>query len=105
MAGSLTSAISNIQLTDNIGIQCNIVSADAAGTIAVQISADHQQDTEGNVTVAGTWTTITSQVIAAGAPSPIYFDLNQLSAPWLRTIYTRTSGTGTLTILVTGKML
>jgi hypothetical protein len=105
LATSLTSAVTNIGHLDNIGIQADLVSGDAAGTLAVQVSANYDQDYLGNVLNPGNWNTITSQAIAAGQPASVYFDLNQLSAPWIRLIYTRTSGTGTITAVIVAKML
>ena len=103
LASSLTSSPTNISLLDNVGIQADIASGDAAGTLAVQVSATYEQDAQGNVLNAGTWVTLTSQAIAAGAPANSYFDLNQMSAPWIRLIYTRTSGSGTITATIVAK--
>lgn len=110
---SLTSTITNIQFLDNIGIQLNF-SGSPVGTLEVQVSADHAQDNEGNVTVAGNWAPIPLSYILAGSMtvatsvptsvgSPIYLDLNQLSAPYIRVVYTKTSGTGTLNAFITCK--
>lgn len=112
---SVTSTVSNIQMLDNIGLQLSWTSS-PVGTFAVQVSADHAQDTEGNVTTAGQWTPITLTYLLSGAitqdtsiptsvGSPIYLDLNQLSAPWIRIVYTRTSGSGTLSGYITAKMV
>lgn len=99
---TITSAITDIQFLDNIGIQLNFTGS-PVGIAAIQVSADHAQDMFGNVTMAGSWATITSSSMVGG--SPIYFDLNQLSAPYLRIVYTKTSGTGTLNGFITAKML
>jgi len=102
---SITSSVTNIQRLDNIGIQFNWSGA-PVGDFAVQISADYAQDTEGNVTNAGNWTPITlSPSPATSSGSPIYIDMFQLSAPWLRVVYTRTSGSGTLQATIVGKMI
>ena len=103
-AASITSAITNIQRLDNIGIQLNWTGA-PVGTFAVQVSADYAQDIEGNVTNAGNWTPLAltpSPITALG--SPIYIDIAQISAPWIRAVYTKTSGTGTLQTTIVGKM-
>jgi hypothetical protein len=105
MGASIISKLANIQLTDNIGIQCDTTSTDAEGVLNIEVSADHVQDAEGNVLVDGHWTVLTTATISTGIPTPVYFDLNQLSAPWLRVRYARTSGTGTLTATLVGKML
>lgn len=104
---SITSSVTNIEFLDNIGYQINVASGTPTGVIKVQISIDYAQDINGNVTNAGNWVDLTpvSQTISAGSPSPIYFDMTQLSAPWIRLVYTRTSGSGTINAFITAKMI
>lgn len=112
-AGNLVSAVTNIQRLDNVGIQVHVASGTPTGTVQVQISADYEQDTEGNVLVVGNWinlkqpdnTTLVAQVITAGSPAQTYFDLTQLSCPWIRITYTASSGSGTLNAFITAKAL
>lgn len=112
---SITSAITNISFLDDIGYQFNFTGS-PVGTIALQVSADHAQDYSSppNVTVAGNWvnltftywnglTFVTDTSIPTSVGSPIYIDLALLSAPWIRAVYTKTSGTGTLQAFVTAK--
>ncbi len=112
---TLTSAKTNIEGLDNIGIQY-AWTGNAVGTFAIQISADYQQDMLGNVLNAGNWVTIavsywdgsatqTVTAIPTTVGSPIYVDLAFLSAPWIRTVYTKISGTGSLTATITGKQV
>lgn len=105
-AASVTSAVTNIQFLDNIGYQFNFTGT-PTGTFVIQVSADYAQDNQGNVTNVGNWIPIsfTSPPVASGSPGTIYIDLNELSAPWIQAVYTKTSGTGTLNAYVTGKML
>lgn len=109
---TVTSAVTNIQGLDNIGIQVNILTgSNAAGTFDVQVSADHVE-VNGLVKVAGTWNklgtpyagTISSSVFTDGTAS-CYFDLNQLSSQYVRLLYTKSSGTGTFEAIVVGKMV
>jgi len=106
LSGSITSAVTSIQWLDNIGIQLNAVTSSAIGVFAVQVSADYFQDIEGNVTNAGNWTTIPlpSSPTLSGSNETIYIDLNQLSAPWIRVIYTPASGSGTVNGFITAKV-
>lgn len=100
---SVTSAITNIQGEDNIGIQINILTGSPTGTFTVQISADYNLNLN-----TGNWVTLTlptAAAVSAGSPSNIYIDLNQLSAPWIRLVYTKTSGTGTYDAIIVGKMV
>lgn len=101
---TVTSAVTNIQTLDNIGIQANITTGSPTGTFAVQCSADYQQ-VGTVVTNAGNWITITSQAITSGSPAQTYFDLNQLSSLWIRLLYTKGSGTGNFDAFVVGKMI
>lgn len=113
---SLTSSITEIQYLDDVGVQLTWTGS-PVGTFAVQISADHKRyDPTNQVTAVGTWiplvftywngsifVTDTSAPTSLG--SPIYLDLALLSAPFIRVVYTRTSGSGTLQCTVTGKMV
>lgn len=114
-AASLTSSVTNIQFLDDIGVQFNF-SGSPVGSFAVQVSADYAQDTFGNVTNPGNWapltfsyfngaTTITATSIPTSAGSPIYIDMALLSAPWIRAVYTKVSGTGTLDAYITAKVV
>ena len=114
-ASSLTSSVTNIQQLDEIGYQFNW-SGSPTGTIAIQVSIDYAQDLNGNVTVSGHWTPltltywdtntnafVTAQSIPTSVGSPVYLDLTLLSAPWIRAVYTKGSGTGTLQAYITAK--
>ena len=103
---TLTSAVSNIEYLDNVGIQF-VFTGTPTGTFYVDVSIDHAQDQNGNVSVAGTWTPVTlpSSPVASGAAGNVFIDLNQLSAPWVRFRYVNTSGSGTLDAYLCGKML
>lgn len=106
MGANVTSAVTNIQFLDNIGVQFNFTGT-PTGTFSVEISADYEQDTNGNVTNAGNWVSLVLSPIpaAAGAADSIYIDITQISAPWVRAKYTRTSGTGTLNGFITAKQV
>lgn len=101
-----TSPITNITYLDNVGIQVDLTGT-LNGSVAVQVSANHVQDlmSPANVTTPGTWATLISQPITGSAPTPVYFDLNQLSAPYIRVVFTATSGSGSATVVITGKTL
>lgn len=103
MAASITSAVTEIKYQDNIGFQA-IWTGAPVGTITFQVSLNYAQDNNGNVTNAGTWTTITSPAVApAGAAGNAYVEFIETSAPYIRMVYTRTSGAGTLNAYICGK--
>lgn len=110
---TITSTVSSIAFLDDIGLQFNWTGS-PVGTFAIQVSADYAQDAQGNVQNTGNWVPLTltywngaAFVTATSLPtsvgSPIYLDLALLSAPWIRTVYTKTSGTGTLNSFITAK--
>lgn len=108
MSTSLTSPVTNIEFLDNIGVQFNFTDS-PVGNFQVQVSMDYDQDINQNVINAGNWVPVTlsngTVNAATSLGSPVYIDLNQLSAPWIRLVYVRTSGTGTLNAFVCGKMV
>lgn len=115
MTGSLTGTVTNINNLDNVGIQLNWTGS-PTGTFSVQVSADYAQDTNGNVTNTGHWVSLiltywngsaftTTATVPASVGSPIFLDLDLLSAPWIRVIYTTASDAGTLNAFVTAKGL
>lgn len=114
-AATITSQTSNIAYLDDVGVQFNFPGT-ATGTFQVQCSADYAQDASGNVTNPGNWAPlvftywngtafVTSTTIPTSVGSPIYLDLSLLSAPWIRSVYTKVSGTGTLAAYVVAKGL
>jgi hypothetical protein len=104
MATSVTSSVVEIKLQDNIGIQLQWTGT-PGGTFSVQVSMDYFLDINNNVVNAGTWTTIplTPPVVASGSPGNAYIDMNQLSAPYIRVVYTAASGAGTLNGFIIAK--
>lgn len=93
MSGSLTSSVTNINFLDNIGIQL-IFTGSPTGTFSVEVSNDNTS-----------WTalSLSPAPAASGSAGNQYIDLNQLSAAWIRTKYTRTSGSGSLTAYLSAK--
>jgi hypothetical protein len=113
MTSTITSAPTNIQNLDDVGVQFNFTGA-PVGNFRVQVSADYAQDAEGNVQNPGNWVPllftywngsafVTSYDIPTTQGSPYYIDLALLSAPFIREVYTPTSGSGTLSIYITAK--
>jgi hypothetical protein len=103
---SITSAVTNIQFLDDINIQY-IWSAGSSpvGTIAVQVSSNYAQDSQGNVSNSGTWTSLSlsSTPSISGNSGSGVIEMTQLGSVWIRTVYTRTSGSGTLNAYISGK--
>lgn len=114
MSANITSPVTNIELYDNIAFQVNILTGSAAGTIAAQVSLDYLPSSQGTPN-SGTWITILSATVTAGAvitgtnilvtSGNGYLKLNQVEAPWIRLLFTNSSSTGTMDAFICGKMI
>jgi len=103
MASTITSPVVTIKFLDNILVE--FVSTGAPdGTYEIQLSADYLQDPYGNVLNAGNWTPLTlNPVPTIAAAGVVVIDCNQMSAPYLRAVWTPTSGSGVLNVFVSAK--
>lgn len=110
MSATITSSATNIQYLDNIGVQHNW-SGSPVGTLTVQISADYSEGPAGSIINTGNWITLTQPdgssflVNTGGATGQAYMDITQTSAPWIRSVFTSSSGTGFLSTFITAKMV
>lgn len=108
MAATITSSPTNVQYLDNVVYELSWPSTGSPnGTFAVQASEDYQVSSTGTVTNSGTWVplTLSSTITATGSADQALIDLNQIPFSWIRLVYTRSSGTGTLDVFVSGKSL
>ena len=105
---SLTSAITAVQMVDNISYQF-VFTGTPTGTFTIEVSADYEPGRSPNSEPAnpGHWDTlpITPALLALGTDGSIFVDLNQMGAPYIRAVYSRTSGTGSVDIFITAKAL
>lgn len=111
MSSNITSnVIEDLQSSDNFGIQLNFTGT-PTGTFAVQCSGDYLPGTGGTVIRTGNWVTLPvksstgTSPTAAGNADVHFININNSPAPFLRVVYTATSGTGTLDIWVSAKGL
>lgn len=76
------------------------------GAITVQVSNSYSQDAEGNVKNAGSWTTLSlsSAANVSGNTGNGFIDIDATAGFAVRLVYTRTSGTGTLNVIASGKV-
>lgn len=104
MSASITGKPVWIKNQDNVGIQFHWTGT-PSGSFDVQVSIDHFEDPVGNVITAGQWVSLTLDpvIVASGAPDDAYVELNQLSAFWIRVVYSRSSGSGALDVYFTAK--
>lgn len=90
---TVTSAPTNIEGYDNVAVQINATGT-PTGTFAIEGSVDN-----------ALWVPVDlpSPPTLAGADAQILVNMAGLAFPYLRTVYTRTSGTGAADVWVTGK--
>lgn len=111
-AASITSAVTVIQKISMMSYAYSWAGTSPVGTIAVQVSNDYALDPNGSVANAGTWNTLTFNLNGSAVTSaPVsgnsgsgFIDIDQTGAYAIRTVYTKTSGTGTLQATVNGKV-
>lgn len=112
MAGDLTSLVTILQSVSGVSYEVSWTGSTPIGTVSVQLSNDYSVNPDGTVNNAGTWTTIylnvngtPSQTIAiTGNTGSGFIDIERTNAYAIRLIYTRTSGTGSLTATICGKV-
>lgn len=112
MAGDLTSLVTIIQQLSMVSYAYSWAGTVPVGSISVQVSNDYALNSNGTVKNAGTWNTMTVDLAGTGVTAiPIsgntgngFIDIVQSSAYAMRTIYTRTSGTGTIQVTLVSKV-
>lgn len=113
MAGSLTSSVTIIQKISMLSYGYSWSGSSPVGTVSVQVSNDYSIDAQGRVSNTGTWSTIAfrdstgaavTSLPVTGATGSTFIDVTQTGAYAVRTLYTFTSGTGTLQAVINGKV-
>lgn len=98
----------HIQWLDNVSIQVNLTDS-PAGAFSVQVSNDCTLNPDGSVRDPGTWATLTSPAavtVTAGAPDPVFMEVNQSGAAFIRLAWVdNASPSGTATAWLTAKAL
>lgn len=76
------------------------------GVITVQVSNSYSQNGDGSVRNAGNWTTLTLSAATnvSGNTGNGFIDVDATAGYAIRLVYTKTSGTGTLSVIVHGKV-
>lgn len=112
MAGNLTSAPTILQSISGISYEISWTGSTPVGTVSVQTSNSYSLNPDGTVNNPGVWTTLVLEVSGSFVTSiPIsgntgngMIDPITTDAYAIRLIYTASSGTGTLTATVNGKV-
>lgn len=76
------------------------------GELVVEVSNSYSQNADGSVKNPGSWTalTLSAPTTISGSSGTGFIDLEQLAAYAVRIRYVRTSGTGTMNIVLNGKV-
>lgn len=99
---TVTSTYADIRYLDNVGIQVKWTSASAVGVITVECSDNYNPDKN----ITGSWVALTfSPALTQPASNngEYLININQCPHAWIRVVYTKTSGTGTLNVWVNAK--
>ncbi len=107
MSTSLTSDVTIIQNLSMISYSCAwSAGSTPVGAITVQVSNDYSQNADGSVRNAGTWNTVTLSTATnvSGNTGNGFIDIDAIAAFAIRLVYTRTSGSGTLNVIINGKV-
>jgi hypothetical protein len=102
LGASQTSTATVVNGLDNIGMTVAWAGTSPVGTLEIQCAtADLGQDE----TI--TWTALDfgSAISIGGASGTHTISINQLPYNLIRAVYTRASGTGSMTVVITGKRL
>lgn len=106
MAGSLTSEVTIIQKLSLVSYAIAWSGTTPVGAISIQVSNDYTQSADGSVQNAGTWNTLplSAATSISGNTGNGFIDIYATAGYATRLVYTRTSGTGTLNVIVSGKV-
>lgn len=112
MTGNVTSNPTILQSLTVGSYSYSWTGTSPVGTLAVQISNDYSLTATGQVANAGTWTTIffTLNGSSVVSSAPVSGNSGNGVIEWstgcyaIRTVYTFTSGTGTLQAIISGKV-
>lgn len=106
MGGNVTSKVINTQFLNEAYLQL-LFTGTPTGTFTVETSGDYVPDDEFRTSPpnAGNWDALDlgTTLSATGAAGTISIDITLSAVPYLRVVYTRTSGTGTLNAKISGK--
>ena len=109
-ASTITSPPTNINLLPGLSYDISWTGT-TNGTLEVQVSNTYAQASDGTVLAAGNWNTLPEAAFTGTYPAPSgspgngFLDVVGTEAAWCRLVYTPSSGTGTMTVVVAAKVL
>ncbi len=107
LGASFVTDATTVLYQDNISYQINATTSDAEGTFSIEVSNDFQRADTFDTPAVGNWATLTldGTPTLASANDIIVISLNQLPYKAVRLRYTRSSGTGTADVLISGRSI
>lgn len=111
MAASITSSVTVLQSLSDFSYEVTWSGTTPVGTISMQVSNSYALAPDGSTATAGTWTSVplevndasvATTVAVSGNTGTIYIDVSKHAGYAVRLIYTRASGTGTMTAVIKG---
>lgn len=99
----VTSSITGINWMDNAGILLSWTGTSPVGAFTIEVSNDYNLSTQN----AGIWVALDfgSTIAISGNTGTHILSMNQLPYTYMRAKYTKTSGTGTLTAVLSTKQV
>lgn len=106
MSGNITSKVSMLQNVSMLSYSIKWAGSSPVGAITVEVSNDYSQDASGAVANPGTWNELplSDTTDISGNSGKGFIDIDAIAGLAVRLVYTRVSGTGTLNVMVNGKV-
>lgn len=112
MTGNITSLVTLVPKISMFSYSYSWTGSSPVGAVSVQFSNDYSIDSKGAVLNAGTWNTISfassgsivTSIAVSGNSGNGLIDIFQTGCYATRTIFTYTSGSGTLQAFINGKV-
>lgn len=106
MSGDIISLPTIIQNISMLSYDISWAGTAPVGVMSIQVSNSYSQNADGTIRDGGNWTTVplSSVPTVSGNTGNGFIDVDALGAYAVRLVYTRTSGTGLMTAIVTAKV-
>lgn len=111
-ASTITSEATVLQSVGNVSYEVSWAGTSPVGTLALQVSNTFSVASAGGTGAAGTWTSVplevngaeVSTIAISGNTGNGFIDITMNAGYAMRLLYTKGSGTGSLTATVAGKV-
>lgn len=112
MSANITSSVTLLQSLSSVSFMYYWSGTAPVGTVSIQVSNDYSLNSVGAVANAGHWVTVelnlngvpVASIPLSGNSGQGFIDVEPTAAYAIRTVYTFTSGVGTLNSVINGKV-